>query len=222
MASHYPKNESKFHAAHKVPGPLLTASSPITLTLLNELYLKFPLRAPNCLLILPGMLLPQISIWLIPYPFVLPAQMVLIKEVFHIYPIKEKPHPLSFFTLTILFSFIAHVPFRSIIYSVVVIYCFSCLEYKPHEHRILFNSLLSIYTIGILYVLLWREEGPLEASFFLSPKSSDGVRYSLNDPSSSNISSLSQVSRSPINGSQLIYFSKVMSPRRPESFFITN
>lgn len=122
----------------------------------------------------------------------------------------------------ILFSFIAHVPFRSIIYSVVVIYCFSCLEYKPHEHRILFNSLLSIYTIGILYVLLWREEGPLEASFFLSPKSSDGVRYSLNDPSSSNISSLSQVSRSPINGSQLIYFSKVMSPRRPESFFITN
>ena len=100
MASHYPENESKFHEAHKVPWPLLTASSPIILTLLNELYLKLPLRAPNCLLILPGMLLPQISIWLIPYLLVLPAQTVLIKEVFHIYPIKEKPHLLSFFTLT--------------------------------------------------------------------------------------------------------------------------
>ena len=146
------------------------------------------------------------SIWLIPYPLLLPAQMVLIKEVFHIYPIKEKPHPLSFFTLTIyliLFFFIAHVSFRPIIYSVVAIYCFSFLvECKSREHRILFSSLLkTMYTIGILYVLLWRKKGPLEASFFLSPKSSDWVRYSLNDPSRSNISPLYQVRKSPINGS---------------------
>lgn len=198
MASHYPENESKFHAAHKVPWPLLTASSPITLMLLNELFLK---HAPT-----QGSILP-----------VLPAWNALALDIHMAHPLPSSascsnganqrglphlPHKgettslvLLYSIYLILFFFIAHVSFRPIIYSVVAIYCFFFLvECKPHEHRILFSSLLkTMYTIGILYVLLWRKKGPLEASFFLSPKSSDWVRYSLNDPSRSNISPLYQV-----------------------------
>lgn len=214
--------------------PWLTASSPITLPLLIELCTE---HTPT-----QGSILSVPSSWnaLVPdihMPCPLPASSPCLNGVnqrglLHLPYKGETPSLVLLYSLTLyvaLFFFTAHIPFGHIIYYVAVVYCFSPpVEHSLHENRILFCSLLkSVYTVGIqinicLIMKEGRKEGTLEASFFLSLKSSGWVRYSLKDPSSSNVLSLYQVSRGQINGSQLMYLNKASLLRRPESFFTTN
>lgn len=153
MASHLPENETKFHTVCKSPQPWLTAglpvSCPITLPLPHRALHQACSHAAalHFLFLPPGPLLTGCpSTWLILYLLQVPAQGVPIREVFHVYSMMEKPHPLSSFTLS---HFILLYFSSQYIFSFDLYFCYCCsLSLSAYEKA-------SSIRIGFCFVHCW-------------------------------------------------------------------